>query len=69
MVRYIPVRFPEEAYFNLMEKQKKIESKVKTMYPPNTRIAIPRTKLLIAITANEVTIPDDYLRKMFGGRI
>jgi hypothetical protein len=69
MVRYIPVRFPQEAYFNLLEKQKKIETKVRSMYPPNTRIVVPRTKVLIAITSNEVTMTDDYLRRMFGGRI
>jgi hypothetical protein len=63
-MKYRPIRFPDEAWPFLLEKQQKIESSLRSMYPTR-KIRAPLTKVLIAISQNETIIDDAYLRQKF----
>ena len=64
MRRYIQIRFPSEAYDNLLIKRAKIEEDLKQMRGGNKNYKLPLTKALIAITDNPVTIGPEYLEKL-----
>lgn len=60
--KYVPVRFPIEAYQNLQRKKEKMEEAVRQITGKQQKI--PLTKVLIAISKKPLTIQDDVLLKL-----
>ena len=65
-IKYKPMRIPNVAYDNFLIKKRKMEYKIKDILGKDVRI--PLTKVLIAISQNSVTIPDQDLLKLINKR-
>ena len=63
-MKYVQVRFPKEAYDNLLQKRQKIEEELRGM--TRGKVRVPLTKVLIAITAKPVFLDNDYLKSLIG---
>jgi hypothetical protein len=64
MQKYRHVRFPEEAYNDLVEKQKKMEKMAREILGGNKRIRIPLTKIISRTAKSPLFIKDNELREL-----
>lgn len=64
--RYRIVRIPEEAWNNLELKQRRMQDTINRIV--RKPIKIPITKVLLAVSENEVNIGDDYLVRLTKSR-
>jgi len=63
MANYVPFRMPKIAYDNLVNKKLKMENFVR-MITKRKVVRIPLTKVIIAVSENPITLPEDYVLKL-----